>query len=160
MANRRSSERAARRYGMGHVVAAVVVLTVGVGLVTWNAVRGRKADVATAQAWDIKGPPCPQLSQADWTAKGLKIRQSFDYDGTTLGRWSGDADCQDVKDKGGKGLRTDKICQFTNPTVLTVSSPAGTFYFNTGVGQPATVAVHKDVPKCVLGGKFTRETED
>jgi hypothetical protein len=99
------------------------------------------------------------VSAADWAARRLKAPPVFDYDGTTLGRWSGDASCSDVKDKGGAGFRTDKVCQFTNPTVLTVTSPAGTVYYETGVGQPATLSVHRDLPRCVLASRFTRETE-
>src|ERR1700761_8347602 len=133
---------AVRRYGLGHVIGAVLVVTLGTGLFTWNYLRGRNVDIATAKAWDIQGPPCPQLSAEQWAAGHFKTRSTFDYDGTTLGRWSGDASCSDVHDKGGAGFSIDKICQFTNPTVLTVSSPKGTFYFNTGVAQPATVAVH------------------
>jgi hypothetical protein len=150
---------AVRRYGMAHVIGAVMVVTLGTGLVTWNVIRGRNVDIATARAWDIKGPPCPQLSADQWAAGHFKAPKTFDYDGTTLGRWSGDASCSDVHDKGGAGFSIDKVCQFTNPTVLTVTSAAGTVYFNPGVGQPATVAVHKDQPKCVLGSKFTRATE-
>jgi len=108
-----------RRFGMAHVVGAVVVIGAGVAMVTFELVRDRKADVATAQAWDIKGPPCPALTEAQWTARRLLAPKTFDYDGATLGRWSGDASCSDVKAGGGKGLRTDRICQFANPTVIT-----------------------------------------
>lgn len=154
-----SKDFGGRRFGMGYVIAAVLVLTLGVGLVTWNAVRGRKADVATAQAWDIKGPPCTPLTLEQWNARRLKVRQVTNYDGRMIGRWSGDVSCSDVKDKGGEGFATDRICQFTNPTTLAVTTPAGAFYFDTGTGQPATLAIHKDQPKCVLASKFTRATE-
>jgi hypothetical protein len=150
---------AVRRYGLAHVIGAVVVIGVAGLLVTFELVRDRNANIATARAWDIKGPPCRQVSAADWAARRLKAPRVFDYDGTTLGRWSGDASCSDVKDKGGAGFRTDKVCQFTNPTVLTVTSPAGTVYYETGVGQPATLSVHRDLPRCVLASRFTRETE-
>ncbi len=150
---------AVRRFTMIHVIAAVLVLTLGVGLVTWNAVRGRKVDVATAQAWDIKGPPCAQLTLEQWNAKHLKVRDVTNYDGRMIGRWSGDVSCSDVKDSGGAGFGTDRICQFTNPTALAVTTPAGAFYFETGTGQPATLSLHQDKPKCVLASKFTRATE-
>lgn len=150
---------AVRRFGVAHVVGAVLVITVAIALVTFQFVRDRNAHIATAKAWDIQGPSCPQLSAADWTAKRLKAPKIFDYDGTHLGRWSGDASCSDVKDKGGAGFGTDKICQFTNPTVLTVSSRSGTTYYEPGVGQPATVRIHKDAPTCVMASKFTLKTE-
>jgi hypothetical protein len=160
MATRLSRDYGAvRHFGMPHAIAAVIALTAGVGFLGYEFVRDRNAHIATARAWDIQGPPCPQLSAAQWTAKRLKAPKVFDYDGTTLGRWSGDASCSDVKDKGGAGFGTDKICQFTNPTVLTVTAPTGTYYYEPGVSQPATLSVHKDVPRCVLASKFTRETE-
>ena len=148
-----------RRYGLAHVIGAVLVITLGTGFFAWNAWRGRNVDISTAKAWDFKGPPCPQLTAAEWTARGERTRNVFDYDGTKLGRWSGDASCSDIHANGGKALSVDKICQFTNPTALSVVSPAGTFYFVPGVGQPATVAIHKDVPRCVLASGFTRATE-
>jgi hypothetical protein len=160
MATRLSRDYGAvRRFGLAHVIGAVVVATAAIGMIAYQVVRDRGAHIATARAWDIQGPPCPQLSATEWSAKHLKAPKVFDYDGTTLGRWSGDASCSDVKDKGGTGFGTDKICQFTNPTVLTVTSPAGTFYYEPGVSQPATLSVHKDIPRCVLASKFTRETE-
>ena len=150
---------AAARFGMPQVIAAVIALTAGIGFLGYEFVRDRNAHIATAKAWDIQGPPCPEVSAAAWTARRLKAPKVFDYDGTAFGRWSGDASCSDVKDKGGKGFATDKVCQFTNPTVLTVASPAGSFYYEPGVGQPATLSLHKDVPRCVLASKFTRQTE-
>jgi len=150
---------ALRRFGLAHVIGAVVVITAAFTLVTFEFVRDRNANIATARAWDIQGPPCPQASAADWTARRLKAPKVFDYDGTRLGRWSGDVFCSDVKDKGGKGFRTDKVCQFTNPTNLSVTTSAGVVYYAPGVAQPVTVRIHRDVASCVMGSKFTRGTE-
>jgi hypothetical protein len=150
---------AIRRYGLAHVLGAVIVVTAGVGFVTFEFVRDRNANMATAKAWDIQGPPCPQLTEAQWTAKHEKAPKTFDYDGVKLGRWSGDASCSDVHDKGGKGLGVDKVCQFTSPLTLTVVSPAGAFYFLPDMGKPATLIIHKDVPRCVMASKFTLQTE-
>ena len=162
MATRPSGARdygAVRRFGMAHAIGAVVVMTAAIGLIAFEYVRDRNANIATAQAWDIKGPACPGLTGAEFTARRLLAPKTFDYDGATLGRWSGDASCSDVKAGGGTGLRTDKICQFANPTVLTVVTPAGRWYYNVGVAQPATLSIHRDVPKCVLASKFTLQTE-
>jgi hypothetical protein len=150
---------AVRRFGLAHAIGAVVVITAAIALVTFQFVRDRNANIATARAWDIQGPPCPQVSAADWAARKLKTPKTFDYDGVTLGRWSGDASCSDVHDKGGRGFRTDKVCQFTNPTDLSVVVRSGTFYFEPGVSQPATLRMHRGVPSCVMGSKFTRATE-
>jgi len=160
MATRRARDYGAvRRFGMAHAIGAVLVITAAIGFLAFEVVRDRNVHIATARAWDIQGAPCPQLSAANWTARNLKAPKVFDYDGTQLGRWSGDASCSDVKDKGGAGFRTDKICQFTNPTVLTVTSPAGTFYYEPGIAQPATLSIHRDLPRCVLASKFTRQSE-
>ena len=150
---------AVRRYGVAHVAGAVIVLTLGAGLITWNWVRGRNVDIATANAWNIRGAPCRQLSAADWAATRQRAPKVFDYDGAQFGRWAGDASCSDVKTHGGTGFGVDKVCQFTNPVALSVTSPAGAFYFLPGVGQPATLAIHDDVPRCVLASTFTRATE-
>jgi hypothetical protein len=151
--------RAVRRFGLAHVIGAVVVITAGFSLVTFQFVRDRNAHIAAARAWDIQGPPCPRLTEAQWAAKHEKAPKTFDYDGITLGRWSGDASCSDVHDKGGAGFGVDKVCQFTSPLALSVASRAGTFYFLPDVGKPATVRIHKDVASCVMASKFTLQTE-
>src|SRR3569623_3437467 len=150
---------AVRRVSMAHVSGAVVVLTAGIGLVTFQLVRDRDANIATAKAWDIKGPPCPLLSQAEFQAKRYTALKTFDYDGTTIGRTAGDASCSDVKSGGGKGFSKEKVCQFTSPAPMNVASKAGSWFFVPGVGQPATIAIHHDVPKCVMASKFTLQSE-
>ena len=148
-----------RRFSLAHAVIAVVVATSATALLTFNFVRDRTAHVATARAWDIQGRACPSLSQAQFTAQGYKARHSFDYDGVTIGRHSGDASCSDVRQAGGKGLFNDKVCQFTSPATLTVTSKAGMFFFVPGVGQPATLAIRRDIPRCVMASKFTLKSE-
>ena len=150
---------AVRRFSPAHVIGAVVVLTAGIGLVTFQVIRDRDANVARAKAWDIKGPPCPLLSQAEFQAKRYTALKTFDYDGTTIGRTAGDASCSDVKSGGGKGFPTDKVCQFTSPATLTVTSKAGSWFFVPGVGQPASLAIHHNVPRCVMASKFTLQSE-
>jgi hypothetical protein len=160
MATRLSRGRgAARRFGMAHVIGAVVVITAGAALVTFQFVRDRAANVATAKAWNIQGPSCPALSQADFTAKRYTALKTFDYDGIAIGRAAGDASCSDVKDSGGKGFLNDKVCQFTSPATLTVTSKAGSFFFVPGVGQPASLVIHHDRPRCVMASNFTLKTE-
>src|SRR5512143_566176 len=113
---------AVRRYGMAHAIGAVLVITAAIGMITFQFVRDRNANIATAKAWDIQGPACPELSDAEWIAKHEKAPKTFDYDGVRLGRWSGDASCSDVHDKGGRGFGIDKVCQFTSPLTLSVIS--------------------------------------
>jgi hypothetical protein len=151
---------AVRRFGAAHAIGAVLVITLGTGWFAWDAWRGRNTDIATAKAWAIDGPPCPELTAAQWAAKHEQAPKIIDYDGVKLGRWAGDASCSDVHAGGGTAAFTiDKVCQFTNPMTLTVVSKAGTFYFLPDVGQPASLILHKDRPRCVMASKFTRATE-
>jgi hypothetical protein len=149
-----------RRFGAAHVVGAVVVITAAIGLVAFNFAHDRGANVGAAKAWDIQGAPCPILSQADFVQQRYAAKKTFDYDGVTIGRLAGDASCSDVKEAGGKGLFNDKVCQFTSPATLTVASKAGAFFFVPGVGQPASLIIHRDVPRCVMASKFTLKTEN
>jgi hypothetical protein len=151
--------RAAGRFGIAHAVGAVVVITAGAALLTVQFVKDRNAHIATAKAWDIQGPPCPALSEAEFTAKRYTALKTFDYDGIAIGRAAGDASCSDVKDSGGKGFLNDKVCQFTSPATLTVTSKAGSFFFVPGVGQPASLVIHHDTPRCVMASNFTLKTE-
>ena len=150
---------AVRRFGVAHVVGAVVVITAGIGFVTFEFVRDRNAHIATAKAWDIQGPPCPAMTEAEFAAKHYTALKTFPYEDATIGRTAGDASCSDVKESGGKGFGTDRVCQFTSPATLTVVSPAGSWFFVPGAGQPSTLIIHKDVPRCVMASKFTLQTE-
>ena len=150
---------AVRRWGLAHVIGAVVVLTAAIGLITVQFVRDRNAHITTAKAWNIQGPPCPAFTEAEFQAKRYTALKTFDYDGTVIGRTAGDASCSDVRDAGGKGLGTDKVCQFTSPATLTVASKAGSWFFVPGAGQPASLIIHRDVPRCVMASNFTLQTE-
>ncbi|HZZ33520.1 MAG TPA: hypothetical protein VFE10_16180 [Phenylobacterium sp.] len=144
---------------MAHVIGAVVVIGAAAVLVTFQGVRDRDAAVALAKKWDVQGPPCPAMTEAQFNAGHESAPKTFDYDGTTFGRFAGDVSCSDVKDKGGKGLGTDKVCQFTSPATLTVASPAGRFFFVPAPGHPATIRIHKDIPACVMASTFTLQSE-
>jgi hypothetical protein len=148
-----------RGFGMVHVVSAVVVITSAVGLITFQLVKDRQANIDTFKTWQVKGPPCPAMSEADFQAKRYTALKTFDYDGTTIGRTAGDANCQDVKSGGGKGFSTDKVCQFTSPATLTVTAKGMKYFFVPGAGQPASLYVHHDVPSCIMASNFTLQTE-
>jgi hypothetical protein len=156
MATRSSrSCRNVRGFGVAHVIGAVVVITAGFSAVTFQFVRDRSANIATARAWNIQGAPCPAFTQSEFQARRYTAPKIFDYDGIAIGRAVGDAYCSDVKDTGGAGLLSDKVCQFTTPVALTVASKVGTWFYITGVAQPATLIIHRGVPRCVLASKFT-----
>ena len=46
------------------------------------------------------------------------------------------------------------VCQFSGPSLLTVTTAKGTFYFAPGTGKPATVMTRDGVPSCVLASNF------
>ncbi|HEX2816474.1 MAG TPA: hypothetical protein VHN39_08770, partial [Phenylobacterium sp.] len=98
-------------------------------------------------------------TQAEFTAKRYTALKTFPYDDVTIGRTAGDASCSDVKENGGMGFGTDRVCQFTSPATLTVVSPAGSWFFVPGAGQPSTLIIHKGAPRCVMASKFTLQTE-
>jgi hypothetical protein len=148
------------RFGLGHAIAGVLVSILAVGAITFEYMRDRAGHIAVAKAWDIQGPPCPALSEAEFAARRWTAPKTFDYDGVTLGRAAGDASCSDVKTGGGTGFGTDKVCQFTSPAALTVAIKGARYFFLPGVGQPATIAIHHDVPKCVMASKFTLQNEN
>lgn len=149
-----------RRYGLAHVIGAVVVVTAGAGFLAWNAWRGRNVDIATARDWDIKGAPCPAPSAAEWVAKRYVAEKHFNYDGFDIGRHAGNASCSDVKSHGGTGFGTVRICQFTSPSVLTVTTEKEAFYFVPGVGQLASLIIEDGTPRCVMASKYTLNSPD
>jgi hypothetical protein len=144
---------------MVHVVSAVVVLTAAAGLITFQLLKDRQSNVDTFKAWQVKGPPCPSMSETEFNAKRYMALKTFDYDGTTIGRTAGDASCSDVKSGGGKGFSTDKVCQFTSPATLTVTVKGAKTFFVPGAGQPASLYIHHDVPSCIMASNFTLQSE-
>ena len=142
------------RFGMAQVIAAVVMIGVAMAFIAVSVAKQRKVNVDIAQAFAIDGPPCPALSEAEFTAKHYKAPKTFDYDGVTIGRLAGNVSCSDVKTRGGEGLGTDKVCQFTGPAVVTVVMKSGKSFYVPGVGQPASLLIHKDRPRCVMASNY------
>src|SRR5438876_538595 len=93
---------AVRRFGLAHAIGAVVVITAGFGLVSFQFVKDRNAHIATAKAWNIQGPPCPAMTEAEFIARRYTALKTFPYDDATIGRTAGDASCSDVKENAGK----------------------------------------------------------
>src|SRR6201999_1222082 len=77
-----------RRYGMPVVLVTVMALGAAAAFFGYDLLRARSGNIATAQAWDIKGPPCAQLTLDQWNTKHLKVRDVTNYDGRIIGRWS------------------------------------------------------------------------
>lgn len=114
----------------------------------------RQESIANAEQWTIAGPPCPQLTAEAFNAAGLRTRQGSEYNGIIFRRVAGNLSCNEIAKGGGTGLGKYFVCQFTAPSVLTVTTAKGEFYFHPGVGRNATVEVQDGVARCVLGGDF------
>ncbi len=150
-ARRRAAPKRSLKVWLVILMAASLMMAIVVGVI----VRNREAKIATAREWAISGEPCPTLTPEAFRAGGFKAPQMFKYDAYAFGRRAGHVDCNAVGTKGGKGLGSVVICQFTSPIVLTVKTPRGEYVFNPGVGHAATVQVEDGAPRCVLASKFT-----
>lgn len=143
-----------RQAKMTFIGGAAVALAAAGAVLAHNWWEQRKEAIANADAWTIAGPPCPELTEAQFAAAGLKTRKSTEYNGIVFGRVAGHLTCNEVVNDGGKGLGKYAVCQFTAPSVLTVTAGEQAFYFRPGVGQDATVEVKDGQAKCVMAGRF------
>lgn len=141
---------------MPALIVAGAVMTIAIAS-TWElSAEHAKIAKATADARlsALVGPLCPQVSAAAFqsavTAQGRGVRYVFDYNGDTFGRSFGDGDCGVAAAKGGLGLTTYDVCEFTSPAVLSVKTARGSFYFLPGLGQKATVTTADGVARCVM----------
>jgi hypothetical protein len=149
-----------RERGLGRLVPRLVIIgalaTLAVGT-AWELLSERHTiaqSTANANLAAIAGPPCPAVSAAAFQsalqAQGLALKYVFDFNGDTFGRAIGDGECDVAAAKGGGGLASYNVCQFTGPAVLYVKTGRGAFFFTPGVGHKATVTTEGGVARCVL----------
>lgn len=102
----------------------------------------------------VAGPPCPAVSAAAFQqalkVQQLKLKYVFNFNGDVFARAIGDADCDVATAKGTAGLGSYDVCEFTSPTVLSVQTRKGEFFFLPGVGHKATVTTADGIGRCVL----------
>jgi len=138
---------------VGGAVAALIL--VGGGIYAWfDFSHASKKEAARAAEWDIAGPPCPEMTAADFAKTGYRLRNDFAYEGVQFRMAAGHADC-DLK--GYNTLtRTGgaPACQFTSPNALSVRTDKGEQFFVPGVGKPATVTVEGGRARCVAASNF------
>jgi len=150
---------ARRRLTGGQVAILGAAGVVAVGLAGWlfggSYLKGREEALTLAREWAIDGPACPEISEAEFAAKGLKARQGTVYEGVTFYRQFGHVECTGLRYGGGWSQTVYPVCQFTSPKGLKVSAPHGDHYFEVGAGQPATVSVKDGQVRCVLAANFT-----
>lgn len=145
--------RRPKRPKMVFVVLGIAV-ALGLAIVAAVLVQNRNAKIAEAESWNVQGAPCPELTAAAFAAGHMVAPKKFTYDAFTLGRASGHVSCNQVGAGGGHKLGAVLVCQFTSPTMMTVKTPAGAFFYNPGVGRPASVVIEKNLPRCVMASNF------
>ena len=133
----------------------------GVALVVlvWQFVGGYRAvqqeRIADAREWRIEGPPCPQITAAQFVGKRQRGPRSFEYQGVTFFRRYGHVSCAPIYYDGGRSDLLYPVCQFTSPGDLLIRTRKGDWYFQPGPGQPATVSAAHDDARCVMASKFS-----
>lgn len=131
------------------LLAIAGVAAIGTGLWFWTVPRWE----AEASRWTVKGPPCKELSAAEFQAASADGPMQVDaFDDIDFGRAYGHVSCSDIHDDGGRGWGQHPVCQFSSPTRVVVRSGKAQTYFSAPPGQPVTVSVVKGRAECVLGG--------
>lgn len=131
------------------------VVAVGVGIVAGLSLYDRFLNVRDAGKDSgvaaIVGPPCPSITPDEIARDGLQTRYSSDFNGLTLGRRFGEISCFEVPAKGGMGVKSYPVCQFSGPDVVTVKSGQSLLSFRPGVGKKASILVEPGAPpRCVM----------
>lgn len=115
----------------------------------------RAGRIADARAWAIDGPPCPQITEAEFLGNHHKGPRRFDYEGVSFFRRYGHVTCSPVYEHGGTSKRFHPVCQFTSPGDLLIRTPKGEWFYRVGPGRPATVSVPGQEARCVLAARIT-----
>jgi hypothetical protein len=111
----------------------------------------------TAAEWKIDGPPCRQVTAAEFVAEGRKLRAGAIYEDVAFVRQYGHMSCASLRYGGGWGTAVYPVCQFTSPHGLKITTDKGDWYFAIEPGQPATVATPHGQARCVLAANFTMQ---
>jgi hypothetical protein len=106
--------------------------------------------VAEAAQWTAAGEPCLTLTKAEFDAQNIALTYSFDYQGMTVARAFGQAECTDIHDDGGKGGATHSVCVFTAPGVVKATVDGQDHYFQAKFAKPVTLAYEDGKFSCVL----------
>jgi hypothetical protein len=148
-----------RRLTLGERVVLAGAAVVAVALPAWlfggAYLKHRGEALTLAGEWAIEGPPCVEISQAEFEARGLRARKGTVYEDVTFYRQFGHVQCTGLRYGGGWSQSLYPVCQFTTPKALKISTATGDRYFDIGAGQPATVAVPRGRVRCVLAANFT-----
>jgi hypothetical protein len=138
------------------MVVVIVLALAGVAalVVTENKKRSDAIaeSSAAANVEALVGPPCPAVTAEAFAARGVKTPKVFEFNNDQYARRFGHADCNLV---AVKGVRDPvPVCQFTGPSLITVTTEKGVFHFDPGTGSPATTRVVDGTPSCVKVANF------
>lgn len=151
--------RKKRRLTLGQKLAIGGFVVLALAFTGWiysgSYLKDREAALTRAREFAIDGPPCRELTRAQFEAAGLTAPKATLYENVTFHRRFGHLSCSALRYGAGWGQALYPVCQFTSPRALKVSTKAGDRYFDIAPGQPATVAVPRGDVRCVLGGNFT-----
>lgn len=147
-----------RRLTLGQKVTMAFAVVAFLAFAAWlyggSYLRQRDFAFARAAEADVQGPPCPQLTDAEFAARPLSAPKATNYEGVIFARQFGHMDCSGLRYGAGWGTETYPVCQFTSPNALSVQTDKGKWFFAPGLGQPATVAVPHGEARCVMGSNF------
>jgi len=135
-------------------VAALVFLGFAAWLYGGDYLRQRDLAFARAAEAKVEGPPCPQLTAAEFAARKLRIARLTNYEDVIFGRQFGHMNCSSLRYGAGWGTAIYPVCQFTSPSALYVKADKGEWFFAPGPGQAATVAVPRGEARCVMDSNF------
>ena len=150
----------ARRRGLtrGQKLAIGVGALIFLGFAGWlyggDYLRQRELAFGRAAEAKVDGPPCPQLTAAEFAARKLKVTKATNYEDVVFGRQFGHMDCRTLRYGAGWGTAIYPVCQFTSPAALTVRTSKGEWFFAPGIGKPATIAVPHGEARCVMDSNF------
>jgi len=148
-----------RRLTTGQKITICVAALVFLGFAGWlyggDYLRQRQLAFGRAAEAEVSGPPCPQLTEAEFVARRLKAPKATNYENVVFARQFGHMDCRALRYGAGWGTDTYPVCQFTAPIVVTVTTDKGRWFFAPGPGKPATVAVPRGEARCVMDSNFT-----
>lgn len=130
-------------------VLAVVVSLPLIGIyATWSDQR------AMRRAWDISGASCPIAATPTLSPSERWPLEVFHYGDISFSRRFGHVSCVAPREGPPFQRTTYRVCQFSAPALIGVTTAERTVFYAPGVGRRATVAVRGGTPSCVLGGWF------
>ena len=115
---------------------------------TWATQRGVRI------AWNIVGPPCPPMAKPAEASFGRLGAKVFTYEGVQFERRFGHASCVAPLEKGFMNGEFYRVCQFSGPETVRVTTGHATVAFKPGVGRTVTVKVRRGHVTCVVAGWF------